>query len=289
MNEKNLEINRLNYIFVNVSEKISQVNEKSFILTSLKSNNIDVSKKTKIFFTYLYQTCEYQISYYETFDNKQTVALNLKKDIGFEPSLLIQEGCFMVFLKNRLYYYQKMDVSISEEELLEYVQNRLNITIIRVYCEDLLFIGTKNNPSSSSLQYINTKNSYAFFLYASYIIGIVSLLLWHFLYFQSHVQNTEKKKIKRLQKEYLSKVNSSKYNLSVSFDLKKIYAKAEELNLQMLYLKIQKKSYLLTLTALDKERLYTFLKEYESHIVHQKIDYEKSTKYYELQTQIKFN
>ena len=171
---------------IDVSEKIDKENLKDFAFTSLKLNNKNFSKNDLIYINYIEELKQYQIllstnahkylffQIFELFYDKEIKGLDLY--LGDDFFCLYKDGLF--------YYYQAIEISLSIDDFLEFINRKFNskinnyIKIEKDYLEELKEKYLLKN-TKTILKNINIKNDNSFKFYLVYIF----LLLFSSLYF----------------------------------------------------------------------------------------------------------
>ena len=289
-----IDIEKLNYINIPVSEKINENYLSEFILTTLKENEFLIQKKSKIFYTYLDNTNEYQITLYQASKNLTYPIVNCINTNDKGVNLSIHNNFFTVFIDGILYYYQKIDSCLQEDEFVNYVQKRLNISIDNVCFIKESPLNINNNENSinhkqykNRLNYIPLKTFFEMQLYFVFIIVLISLSLTYFYTNLEHL-NSNETQLNSLRSDYENIVNSKKNQTSISLHLGILYKKINTLNLKLLSLKFEKKTLFIKLSSLNKTALYAFINSYKYKSKKQSLIFDSNKGYYVLDTTIKF-
>lgn len=260
-------ISHLNSLNIKVTEKILDKNLKSFCENSLLINNISPKKHSLFFSTYLEETSSYQLIFCSR--DFSTTFLNLLekenfiKDSNLENILLINHTFFSIFKNQKLYYFQKLENFIEQDDLINYIQTKLFIKIdhsIPLIDEDLERIYAKNISSN--------KNFYSFLFYMIYLF----LLL--FSLFLALNKNDLSKEPKRTAINYptFKPINSELSNI-----LEKINAK----NLQIKEFDLENNSSKLIVLSKEKKEIYDFLNEYKPYVISNNTNFIEGEKLYE--------
>lgn len=271
---------------IDVSEKIDKENLKDFAFTSLKLNNKNFSNNDLIYINYIEELKQYQIllstnahkylffQIFELFYDKEIKGLDLY--LGDDFFCLYKDGLF--------YYYQAIEISLSIDDFLEFINRKFNskinnyIKIEKDYLEELKEKYLLKN-TKTILKNINIKNDNSFKFYLVYIF----LLLFSSLYFYFNYTDFFRKEEVVINEElHFEKLKNDYLFVSVENDLNDIFKNIKLYNLDLVLFEYKQNNIKLTLASKNKENLYQFLKEYKETLISSSILFDENKKTYEM-------
>ena len=271
---------------IDVSEKIDKENLKDFAFTSLKLNNKNFSKNDLIYINYIEELKQYQIllstnahkylffQIFELFYDKEIKGLDLY--LGDDFFCLYKDGLF--------YYYQAIEISLSIDDFLEFINRKFNskinnyIKIEKDYLEELKEKYLLKN-TKTILKNINIKNDNSFKFYLVYIF----LLLFSSLYFYfNYTDFFHKEEVVINEELHFEKLKNDYLFVSVENDLNDIFKNIKLYNLDLVLFEYKQNNIKLTLASKNKEVLYQFLKEYKETLISSSILFDENKKTYEM-------
>ena len=271
---------------IDVSEKIDKENLKDFAFTSLILNNKNFSKNDLIYINYIEELKQYQIllstnahkylffQIFELFYDKEIKGLDLY--LGDDFFCLYKDGLF--------YYYQAIEISLSIDDFLEFINRKFNskinnyIKIEKDYLEELKEKYLLKN-TKTILKNINIKNDNSFKFYLVYIF----LLLFSSLYFYfNYTDFFHKEEVVINEELHFEKLKNDYLFASVENDLNDIFKNIKLYNLDLVLFEYKQNNIKLTLASKNKENLYQFLKEYKETLISSSILFDENKKTYEM-------
>ena len=271
---------------IDVSEKIDKENLKDFAFTSLILNNKNFSKNDLIYINYIEELKQYQIllstnahkylffQIFELFYDKEIKGLDLY--LGDDFFCLYKDGLF--------YYYQAIEISLSIDDFLEFINRKFNskinnyIKIEKAYLEELKEKYLLKN-TKTILKNINIKNDNSFKFYLVYIF----LLLFSSLYFYfNYTDFFHKEEVVINEELHFEKLKNDYLFVSVENDLNDIFKNIKLYNLDLVLFEYKQNNIKLTLASKNKEDLYQFLKEYKETLISSSILFDENKKTYEM-------
>ena len=271
---------------IDVSEKIDKENLKDFAFTSLKLNNKNFSNNDLIYINYIEELKQYQIllstnahkylffQIFELFYDKEIKGLDLY--LGDDFFCLYKDGLF--------YYYQAIEISLSIDDFLEFINRKFNskinnyIKIEKDYLEELKEKYLLKN-TKTILKNINIKNDNSFKFYLVYIF----LLLFSSLYFYfNYTDFFHKEEVVINEELHFEKLKNDYLFASVENDLNDILKNIKLYNLDLVLFEYKQNNIKLTLASKNKEDLYQFLKEYKETLISSSILFDENKKTYEM-------
>ena len=271
---------------IDVSEKIDKENLKDFAFTSLKLNNKNFSNNDLIYINYIEELKQYQIllstnahkylffQIFELFYDKEIKGLDLY--LGDDFFCLYKDGLF--------YYYQAIEISLSIDDFLEFINRKFNskinnyIKIEKDYLEELKEKYLLKN-TKTILKNINIKNDNSFKFYLVYIF----LLLFSSLYFYfNYTDFFHKEEVVINEELHFEKLKNDYLFVSVENDLNDIFKNIKLYNLDLVLFEYKQNNIKLTLASKNKEDLYQFLKEYKETLISSSILFDENKKTYEM-------
>jgi len=281
-------------IIIDVSQKILEKNIKKFVYTSLKLNNINYNSSNTIYCIFLEYSNQYQIF---IFDNKFKYMifelLHTKKEVSTEFTLYITKDSFVIFQKNKIYTYQKINQEYSQNELLKYINKNFNITIKNVvHLDDFEIekIIEKNLISSniSNLKNINEKSKKVFLLYLSYIFVCIGASVGYKNYEELSYTKDIQKKQEIIKNEYLKTLKTLKFK-PYEEEYNKLINTVSKYGLELISLNYTSTLMKIKVQSKDKNNIYLFLKYYQKNLVSNSISEVSSKKIFTSILNVKIN
>ena len=178
-------IPQISYFEIDVSEKIEDKNLKDFIFTSLTLKNIDFNDDNKILVNYISQLNQYQIFlldkqfFYFEFQIFEILYEN-KNFIDDEYDLYICDDFFILYKNAFPYYFQKITNEINSSEFIEFLNKKLDISILNYKRFDneefeILKINYQNKKEKSTLKFLNIKSNHSFKIYLLFLFFLFTL------------------------------------------------------------------------------------------------------------------
>lgn len=275
----------LDFLELEVSEKIENKNLKKFINTSLKLHNKNPSKKDKIYLTYITQLNQYQVFIskfpYKSFEFLAFEILYENRLIENNYDLFICEQFFCLYKNGNFFYLQNIKLDANLNEVILFLNNKFNIQIKNskiISKEELTEIKQKykkNNPSIN-LNNININNNFSFKFYLYYLFILSIIFLFTIFFNQSREIQDDKNmslSFEEIKKEYAFKsfqkeieplfIDIKKYDLSInSFESKENETK-------------------IVLNSSSKDNIYLFLQKNKKFIVNTAVNYFEDRNIYE--------
>ncbi len=194
----------IDFIEIEVSEKIEERNLKSFILSNLELNNKKTTHNEKIYLSYIKQLKSYQIF---------ILSMNYKHfefqlfEILYEKNANLEEIYDLYFYKNYLilykngifYYFQKISENLNIDDFMDLIVKKFAIKINsyklfeKQELDELKSIFIHQN-FKSYFKNISFKNSHSF-KYFLFFLAFIATLFFNFIY-----EDIELKKQKNLDK-----------------------------------------------------------------------------------------
>ena len=271
---------------IDVSEKIDKENLKDFAFTSLKLNNKNFSKNDLIYINYIEELKQYQIllstnahkylffQIFELFYDKEIKGLDLY--LGDDFFCLYKDGLF--------YYYQAIEISLSIDDFLEFINRKFNSKINNYIKIEKDYLGELKEKyllknTKTTLKNINIKNDNSFKFYLVYIF----LLLFSSLYFYfNYTDFFHKEEVVINEALHFEKLKNEYLFVSVENDLNDILKNIKLYNLDLVLFEYKQNNIKLTLASKNKEDLYQFLKEYKETLISSSILFDENKKIYEM-------
>jgi hypothetical protein len=289
MNNEIIEICRLNSFNIKVTEKINTKYIQDFVLTSLRKNGYILSHNSKVFYTYLDKINEYQISYFKSDQIDYIPIVELIDVKHVEPTLIVSSNFFAVFIDKSLYYFQKIESMMTLQEFKTYAQNRLKINIEHMeFINDKQLESLKNNHLQTHLNYVQSESLNSIKQYALYLGAVVLFtFMLTFFSFGDNNNSVQKDELNFLQQQYNNLVINKKISLNTSRRLLSLFNSMNQYELTLNQIKLDEKNAYLRLVSKDKKSIYSFIKHYQSTILVQSIQFDKSEVSYVLDASIK--
>lgn len=269
MEKQLIEISRLQYCFVTVSEKILDKNLKKFMINSLKQNKLQVTKNSKVFYTYLEPASIYQISIFESDVIDSIPIIDVVKMNASKNVLVVSERFFVVYEKGVMLLYQKINDQMSIEDYKQYIFSKFKISI-----DEVGFIPEKDiyqiNPDlyQSSLTYIEFENFDFLKKYFTYV-GIVAIFSCtiYLSPFYKEESTLNKDKLNVLQQEYNNLVLKQKIYDSLSMQLLFMISQLKQHEIALHSVQMNENRMCnVKLICNSKDQIYKFMDKYNKKI-----------------------
>lgn len=282
-------IPQISYFEIDVSEKIEDKNLKDFIFTSLTLKNIDFNDDNKILVNYISQLNQYQIFlldkqfFYFEFQIFEILYEN-KNFIDDEYDLYICDDFFILYKNAFPYYFQKITNEINSSEFIEFLNKKLDISILNYKRFDneefeILKINYQNKKEKSTLKFLNIKSNHSFKIYLLFLFFLFTLFfifIYNFLN-QDLAEKTELNngiKIEELKEKH-------KFE-SIEKIIRPLFLASKKYDLNLKKMELKENSMKIVLESIDKESIYTFLEEFKKEVTNSSINYFEDKKIYEV-------
>lgn len=269
---------------IEVSEKIDNKNLKNFIFTNFKLKNLTTNKNDKIFIIYIKELKKYQIfilnEKYDFFEFQVFEQFYENKEEFGKVDLYLNEDFLCLYKNSKIYYYQKLNQIIQKDELIEFLNKKLQINIDNFKQIDKNEIEKLKNSYlekniKQNLSFLNLNQDYGFIFFVLYLIVI---LIFSFFIFSNEekieqIENKEEITIDILKHKYEFQSFQEKLDLIIQ-DIN-----TNSLDLQSLEFKQNRLK--LILTSSKKEDLYQFLEKNNKNITFSSINLLENSNLYE--------
>ncbi|MFW2600317.1 hypothetical protein [Aliarcobacter butzleri] len=269
---------------IEVSEKIDNKNLKNFIYTNFKLKNITTNKNDKIFIIYIKELKKYQIfilnEKYDFFEFQVFEQFYKNKEEFGKVDLYLNEDFLCLYKNSKIYYYQKLNQIIQKDELIEFLNKKLQINIDNFKQIDKNEIEKLKNSYlekniKQNLSFLNLNQDYGFVFFVLYLFIV---LISSFFIFSNEekieqIENKEEINIDILKHKY--KFQSFQEKLDLIFQ----DINTNSLDLQSLEFKQNRLK--LILTSSKKEDLYQFLEKNNKNITFSSINLLENSNLYE--------
>lgn len=269
---------------IEVSEKIDNKNLKNFIYTNFKLKNITTNKNDKIFIIYIKELKKYQIfilnEKYDFFEFQVFEQFYENKEEFGKVDLYLSEDFFCLYKNSKIYYYQKLNQIIQKDELIEFLNKKLQINIDNFKQIDKNEIEKLKNSYlekniKQNLSFLNLNQDYGFVFFVLYLFVV---LISSFFIFSNEekieqIENKEEINLDILKHKY--KFQSFQEKLDLIFQ----DINTNSLDLQSLEFKQNRLK--LILTSSKKEDLYQFLEKNNKNITFSSINLLENSNFYE--------
>ena len=269
-------LHTLNSLVYACEEEINSAYIYEYIQHILEEKHVQIKKNVQIFYSYLYLTKEYQITYYESAKKALVIFEYLDNS---QDCLYIYKDFFAVILNQKLYYYQVLSTNREVYEIEEYVYRRLGITKIKT----VLLSGLPHTSRFNTMCYLQ-KAMYTYTLsFTAYLMVLFTVFLLTLSYYseQSVLHqlsfNQEARTYKKLQKSIT--FTPTLYNKSLH-----LLNTIEQLEITLRHFQYEQQHFSISVASHHKQALYDFLKQYETAVLQSNIEYEVQEKMYVLHT-----
>ncbi|WP_419673750.1 hypothetical protein ACN2C0_08775 [Aliarcobacter butzleri] len=275
---------KLTLLEIEVSEKIDNKNLKNFIYTNFKLKNITTNKNDKTFLIYIKELKKYQIfilnEKYDFFEFQVFEQFYENKEEFGKVDLYLNEDFLCLYKNSKIYYYQKLNQIIQKDELIEFLNKKLQINIDNFKQIDKNEIEKLKNSYlekniKQNLSFLNLNQDYGFVFFVLYLFVV---LIFSFFIFSNEekieqIENKEEINIDILKHKY--KFQSFQEKLDLIFQ----DINTNSLDLQSLEFKQNRLK--LILTSSKKEDLYQFLEKNNKNITFSSINLLENSNLYE--------
>lgn len=283
------DIKEINTFVINVEERIEKRFLKNFIKNSILLNNFEFKKNDKIFLLYIEEISSYEViilnSNYRYFIVEVFFSIYKEGNNVDNVDLYLCDEFFCLFKNSNLYYFQKIDLNVDINELIEYVNKKLNIQInnykkinndeLNLIKKDFLALDADN-----ILENINKNFNYSIWIYFSYLLLIVTFSFFYFI-------DNQSTKIKEKEPINYEKIKNKHLYSYFDDDFSVLYKRIKENKLQLKELYYKNKNWKIVLLSKNKDDIYSFLISYKSSLIENTIIYLPLEKLYECTLNVK--
>lgn len=278
---------------VDISEKITKKNLKDFAFASLKLNKKDFNSDDFIYINHIEHLNQYQIlliaKSYKYIELQVFEQLYEKQTIGLDAYLC--DDFFCLYKDGLFYYYQAFEMSLSEDEFLEFIKKKFNTTInnyqrvekdyLKQLKKDYLLSDKK-----TSLKNINNRINNSFKIYTIYLFLLV--VFSSYFYIDKNII-LKKEKFENKEDIQYQEIKKNYTFSSIEKNLNEILENIEFYNLEILSFEYKTEEIKLILSSKIKEDLYLFLKEYKKQLLSSSIYFNNNTNSYEMESYAKLS
>lgn len=282
-------IPQISYFEIDVSEKIEDKNLKDFILTSLTLKNIDFNDENKISVNYISQLNQYQIFlldkqfFYFEFQIFEILYENREFNDDIYDLYICDD--FFILYKNAFpYYFQKITNEINSSEFIEFLNKKLDISILNYKRVDnkefeILKINYQNKKEKSTLKFLNIKSNHSFKIYLLFLFLLFTL----FFIFIYNFLNQDLVEKNELNNEIKIEELKEKHKFeSIEKIIRPLFLASKKYDLNLKKMELKENSMKIVLESIDKEAIYTFLEEFKKEVTNSSINYFEDKKIYEV-------
>ena len=259
----------IDFIEIEVSEKIEEKNLKSFILSNLELQNKKATHNEKIYLSFIKQLKSYQIfilsTNYKYFEFQLFEILYDKKtNLEENYDLYFYEKYVILYKKGIFYYFQKIPENLNVDDFIALIVKKFDIKINRYKQFEKQELDELKNTYiqqnfKSFFQNINLQNNYSFKYFLFFLTFITTLFL-NFIY-----EDIEIKKQKDLNKNSnfeLEKVIKEHKFKSLEEKIKPILLSSNELELKAF--EYNENHLKIVFDSKTKELIYDFIEKNKS-------------------------
>jgi len=270
-------------LFIDVSEEIENKNLKKFIFTSLKLNNLEISKNDFVHINFIGELKQYQVLVFpKEYKNAIFQIFELfyleKNDLN-KFDLYFTNEFFCLYKNAKFYYFQNIESQFEINELIEYINKKFMLKIDNYKIIDNSELEELKNSYlekkfQNRLENFNKKDNYSFKIYLVYLI----VILVSFMFFWENKDETKNSYIvenefDKLKNDYVF----SSFNADFDF-LTKLLQK-HNLNLKSLEYKENKIK--ISFYTTSKPHIYSLFEDLKDRLISQEINYLENEKIYE--------
>lgn len=273
---------------IEVSEKIEKKNLKNFIFTNFKLKNIILNRNDKVFVSFIKELKEYQVfilneefaffdfQIFEQFYEKEKTS---EKQTSFD--LYLYEEFFCLYKNGNFYYYQKLNQTIENDELLLFLNKKFKLKIDNFkQLEKKEFEELKKSflqkQIKQNLHFLNLKKDYSFSIFILYLFVVIVLSSYIFL------EKTEQTDKIETSQDIDIEVFKSKHKFqSFQEKLNLLFLDIDSTNLVLQSLDFRQNRIKLILNSQNKDNLYVFLEKNSKSIISSSINFLEDLNSYE--------
>ena len=259
----------IDFIEIEVSEKIEEKNLKSFILSNLELQNKKATHNEKIYLSFIKQLKSYQIFILSTnykYFEFQLFEILYDKKTNLEEiyDLYFYKNYVILYKKGIFYYFQKIPENLNVDDFIALIVKKFDIKINRYKQFEKQELDELKNTYiqqnfKSFFQNINLQNNYSFKYFLFFLTFITTLFL-NFIY-----EDIEIKKQKDLNKNSnfeLEKVIKEHKFKSLEEKIKPILLSSNELELKAF--EYNENHLKIVFDSKTKELIYDFIEKNKS-------------------------
>lgn len=273
------------FLELEVSEKIENKNLKKFIITSLKLHNKNLSKKDKIYLTFIQQLNQYQIYVlkfpYKSFEFLAFDILYERDIVKNSYDLFVCEQFFCLYRNGKFFYLQNIKLDTNLKDVVLFLNNKFNIEIndFRIISkEELNEIKQKykKNNQVINLENLNLNNNLSFKFYLYYLFILSSIFFFIIFFYQNKEVQEDKNKsfsFEEIKKEYAFK--------SFQEEIEVLFKSIKKYDLSINYSEFKGNETKIVLNSSSKNDIYLFLQENKNFIVNTAVNYFEDKNIYE--------
>lgn len=234
------------------TEEISQKYLKTFILTNLENEDIILNKNSYIYTSYLNSLNKYQLLILNNIDKKIPSIFLHKCEKNNE--LLILKKSFCLYIDKKIFYYQELENSLEDSQIIKFVKNSFNLEDIYIIKEI-----SKNKKLDTSYKFLKYKSSFLFKLFIFYIVSLIAFLP---IYFYDNTKKIDNLSIENLKEKIKKQKNIANFTF-LSNEISTIYYKAKEKKVEISSLHVDSRFCTVQLKSKNKKSIYDLLSFYE--------------------------
>lgn len=278
--------NFLHSIDIKVSEEVTNSRLKLFIQNSLLSHESKLTSHTKVFYSFLVKSSEYQICFYDT---KKSAFESLINTFPLSDNNIVYvfQDLVFIFINRKFYYFQQLTKEKLEDDILKiYFENRLEIKLDKIIHISQFDVEKKlRKKYHNSFNFIFFKQPYKFVF--SYLLLLFSLV---FLVLQGDYFTSVNSNVKEetFQKKYLQLRATRTITAATANKLSMLFSSFYENKLTLKNLNFNKKSYQIEVLAYKKESFYNFVRGFKYEVQVKSIAFNPSGGNYVLKADIDF-
>lgn len=273
------------FLELEVSEKIENKNLKKFIITSLKLHNKNLSKKDKIYLTFIQQLNQYQIYVlkfpYKSFEFLAFDILYERDIVKNSYDLFVCEQFFCLYRNGKFFYLQNIKLDTNLKDVVLFLNNKFNIEIndFRIISkEELNEIKQKykKNNQVINLENLNLNNNLSFKFYLYYLFILSSIFFFIIFFYQNKEVQEDKNKsfsFEEIKKEYAFK--------SFQEEIEVLFKSIKKYDLSINSSEFKGNETKIVLNSSSKNNIYLFLQENKNFIVNTAVNYFEDKNIYE--------
>lgn len=287
-------INHIQNLLISSKKKLNHKQLKKFIYSNLEQRDIIFSKEDSIFVHYLKTCSSYEVFIItNNFDSLifEVLTFYYENKKVSSVDLFLCDGFFALFINAKFYYFHKINSSLEEKDLKDFIYKKLNINIdrlINISSNELENLKKKFENSSIKNDFTNI-NIFENHSFKYFILFTLLCFIFTFLYLENEKNRLEiehEEKNKSLKKKYEESKNLYIFKpLNLSYDSLNKFLKESEV--KIVFLKLEKKALKLQISSKQKQNIYKFFSFYGKNISFESLVFDEKKKRYICDAKIK--
>lgn len=196
--------------------------------------------------------------------------------------LYICDNFFILYKNASPYYFQKITNEININEFIEFLNKKLDISILNHKRVDnkefeILKADYQNKKEKSTLKFIDIKSDNSFKIYLFFLFFLLIILLTFI-----NLQNQDLMKNIELNNDIKIEELKEKYKfIGIEKNIKPLFLSFQKYDLILKKMEFEEDNLKILIESSDKKAIYSFLEEYKNEVTNSSINYFEDKKIYE--------